>query len=92
MRHIGDVSRGMGNPQPRGVPDPYAGGIMTKHGWLSYEDLGEVDARVTRDVNGNRVVQFPVRYEKRGGQRVPIYRDISDEKLEEGKAINAANE
>lgn len=86
MRHIADVTRGMGTPQPRGVSDPYAGGIMTKHGWFSFEEIGEADGRVIVDVNGNRVLQFPYAYNSR---HEPMYRDIPQHKLDEGATLNA---
>jgi hypothetical protein len=81
MRHIGDVTQGMGNPQPRGVDDPYAGGIMTKHGWFSAEDIGQAEGRIARDAKGNRVLQFPYAH---NGRHEPMYRDIPTHKLEEG--------
>jgi hypothetical protein len=89
VRHIGDVSRGMGNPQPRGVSDPYAGGFMTKHGWLSYEDIGEAGGRVVTDARGNRVIQFPYAYSAAGN---PMYREIPDYKLDEGVVTNGGRE
>ena len=59
---------------------------MTKHGWFSWQDITEADGRVSQDVNGNRVIQFPVAYETLGsGQRRPIYREIPDYKLAEGE-------
>ena len=65
--------------------DPYAGGVMTKHGWLSRHDLEQGHALLTRDANGNRVVQFPVAYERMGtGELRPIYRAIPEHVLARG--------
>jgi hypothetical protein len=61
-------------PRPQRTADPNAGGIMTKHGWFSYEELAAVQAR-TVTVEGQRVVQFPIRYED--GQ--PVYAPIGPE-------------
>ena len=77
MRHIGDVTRGMGSPEERGRTDPYAGGIITKHGWFSYEEVGEHGGVLRTDDRGNRVVQFP-----EFGQ---YYRPIPEHKLDEGE-------
>lgn len=51
---------------------------MTKHGWFSYQDLGEVDALLTADDQGRRIVRFPVAYETVNGVRRPIYRDVPE--------------
>lgn len=53
---------------------------MTKHGWFSYQDLGEVDALLTTDDQGRRIIRFPIRYEN--GR--PIYRDVPDHIIEAG--------
>lgn len=53
---------------------------MTKHGWFSYQDLGEVDALLTTDDQGRRIIRFPIRYEN--GRA--IYRDIPDHIIEAG--------
>lgn len=59
MRHIGDVTRGMGRPEERGASDPYAGGVISEHGWFSMDDIIEAGARFLYDRNGERVIQFP---------------------------------
>ena len=84
-KRMGDVAAGMGmgDMQDRGTSQD---GVMTKQGWFSWDDLGKADARLGNDCNGNRVIQFPVAYERLGnGQMRPIYRDIPDEKLVEGE-------
>ncbi len=72
----------MGNistpPQFQGPPrsdDPYAGGIMTKHGWFSYADIDEAGGKVGYDRNGERVLQFPYAKDSEGK---PVYRAIPD--------------
>jgi hypothetical protein len=57
---------------------------MTKHGWFSFQELGEVDAKLTTDDHGRRLIRFPVAYEWSQGKRWPIYRDIPDHIIEVG--------
>lgn len=85
MKHISQV-RGFDREQPRRTTDPDAGGLMTKHGWLSWEDIAEVDGKLAQDANGNRVVRFPVAYERLGnGELRPIYREIPEHVLAQGE-------
>lgn len=55
--------------------DPYAGGVMTKHGWFSAEDLRGVHHRYVYDRNGERVLQFPDSVTVMGQ---PMYREIPE--------------
>ena len=55
--------------------DPDAGGIMTKHGWFSDEDLRGVAHRFVYDRNGERVLQFPYGVAINGE---PLYRAIPE--------------
>jgi hypothetical protein len=62
MTHIGAF---IPKPGEQRTADPDAGGVMTKHGWFSKEDLASAQARVITH-NGQRVIQFPIRYELTG--------------------------
>ncbi len=53
--------------------DPYAGGVMTRHGWFSFEELDRNEVRYTTDRNGRKVLQFPFSREASGR---PMYREI----------------
>lgn len=79
MRHIGEL---VGREQPRrGSGDMYAGGVMTKHGWFSEQDLRDAGAWIRPDENGHRVIQFKGLDEH--GR--PYFRMIPDYKLAEGE-------
>lgn len=80
MRRVGDVMAGMGNPSARGAPDPYAGGVMTKQGWFSYEDIRGAGGIVTEGPYGRPVVQFPT-WSKELGRHMRV---IPEHKLAEG--------
>jgi hypothetical protein len=80
MRRVGDVMAGMGNPQPHGARDPYAGGVMTKQGWFSFEEITETGGKLTEDQYGRPIVQFPTWSRELGMH----YRVIPEHKLEEG--------
>ncbi len=77
MRAIGDL---IGEERPRRTENPDEGGIMTKQGWLSYEDIGNAQGRFVSDGQGGRIVQFP--YDVDAGR--PLYRPIPEHKLVEG--------
>ncbi len=84
-KRLGDVAEGMGmaDMRDRGTDQD---GVMTKHGWFSWDDLHKADGKFTQDVNSNRVIQFPVTYERLGsGAMRPAYREIPSEKLVEGE-------
>ena len=87
MRAIGDY---LGEERPRRTGDPDAGGIMTKQGWLSFEDIGGAGGKLTTDAWGRRVVQFPVAYEPGSGR--PIYREIPEHVLAEGERQESSDE
>lgn len=72
MRSIKDITSRMGTPKSTGA-DPYAGGIRTKHGWFSYEELEQYGARETYDSNGELLIQFPYSVTVMGG---PMYRPV----------------
>lgn len=58
---------------PSRSEDPYAGGVMTKHGWFSFAELDANEVRYTKDRDGRRVLQFPFSREASGR---PMYREI----------------
>lgn len=58
---------------PSRSQDPYAGGVMTKHGWFSYAELDAAEVRYTKDRDGRKVLQFPFSREASGR---PMYREI----------------
>lgn len=64
--------------------DPYTGGVMTKHGWFSYEELEANEVRYTQDRNGRNVLQFPFSREASGR---PMYRTIPEHVLREQDAL-----
>lgn len=80
MRRVSDVMAGMGNPQERGAPAPYAGGVMTKRGWLSYDEITAAGGVLTEDQHGRPIVQFPT-WSKELGRH---FRVIPEHKLKEG--------
>jgi hypothetical protein len=80
MRRVGDVMAGMGNPQPHGARDPYAGGVMTKQGWFSDQDIRAAGGLTTEDQYGRRIVQFRTWSRELGMH----YRVVPAHQLEEG--------
>ncbi len=72
LTHIGKY---IGRERPFRTNDPDRGGVMTKHGWFSRQDLDEASARVVTDRNGERVIQFPYAIAANGQ---PMYRDVPD--------------
>jgi len=60
---------------PSRSADPYVGGVITKHGWFSDEDLRCVHHRWISDRNGHRLLQFPYSVTVMGE---PMYRAIPD--------------
>ena len=83
FRSLKQISAGMGTPKSTGA-DPYAGGVMTKHGWFSFDELEQWGARETYDSNGELLIQFPVRSSPTMG---PQYRDIPAHVVDEHMAL-----
>jgi hypothetical protein len=77
MKSIGEF---IGREQPRRTDDPDAGGVMTKHGWLSQQDLREAGAWIHSDENGRRIIRF----KGLDDQGRAYFREIPDYKLAEG--------
>ena len=77
---MGNISTPHAYQGPSRSDDPYAGGVMTKHGWFSYEELDANEATFTHDRNGRRVIQFPNSREVSGR---PMYRVIPEWVLRE---------
>lgn len=75
FRSLKQIATGMGTPRSTGA-DPYAGGVMTKHGWFPFEGEGslkEHGGRENYDSNGELFIQFPYAVSKTTG---PVYRAI----------------
>jgi len=72
---------GMGNPKSHGAHDPYAGGVLTKQGWFSYDEITASGGNLTEDQYGRPVVQWPT-WSKELGMH---YRVIPAHKIEEAK-------
>lgn len=87
MKPIGEVMAGMGNPAPRGSADMDAGGVLTKHGWFAWEDIGGAEGKFDYDANGERVLRFPVAYSAGGG--APIYRALPEHVTDQHNAASA---
>lgn len=85
MRAIGDF---IGREQARRSDDPDAGGVMTKQGWFSHEDLAHAGAWAHPDENGKRVIQF----KSLDDQGRPYFRNIPTWKLPEGEQVVRAKE
>ena len=69
MKHLGEL---IPAPRPSRTDDPYAGGIMTNRGWFSHAELGSVQARNITNDDGERVIQFPIRYDSDGPFYAPL--------------------
>lgn len=83
MRHISEY---VPREREQRTDDPYAGGTWTHQGWFSREDLAAAQARVIT-VNGQRVVQFPIRYEEDG----PVYAPTGTENAGKRRAMAEAD-
>lgn len=79
-KRLGDVAAGMGMADMRSRGTDGQGGVMTKHGWLSWADIEGAGGRFVRDAHGRRVLQFPT-WTKEGGRH---YRPVPEHKLTEG--------
>jgi hypothetical protein len=67
-------------PRAQRTHDPYAGGVMTKHGWFSYDEITAMGGKLTEDQYGRPIVQFPT-WSKELGRH---FRVIPEHKLKEG--------
>ncbi|MCA9878492.1 MAG: hypothetical protein KC442_11940 [Thermomicrobiales bacterium] len=83
---MGNISTPAAFTGPSRSQDPYAGGVMTKHGWFSAEDLRGVHHRFVYDRNGERVLQFPYSVTVIGE---PMYRGIPDHVVRERETEGA---
>lgn len=78
MRALGEVLAPWERETPN-EPGADQDGILTDHGWFSWEELHEVDAKFEQDRNGDRIIRFPVAYETLGNlTRRPIYREVPE--------------
>lgn len=79
-KRLGDVATdmGMADMRSRGTNDQ--GGVMTKHGWLSWAAIEDAGGRFVQDAHGHRVLHFPT-WTKEGGRH---FRQIPEHKLTEG--------
>lgn len=79
-------------PRLRGVPDPNAGGVMTRQGWFSDADLASAQAKVTWSDQGPHVV-FPIGYRNVGFDEAgkviqePIYPPLGMENTDKRREI-----
>lgn len=62
MRQAAEILDELGTPRAKGVADPDAGGVMTRQGWFSREDLAKAQAKVLPD----GTVIFPIGYRNTG--------------------------
>lgn len=77
---MGNISTPIHFQGPSRSSDPYAGGVFTKHGWFSFEELEANEALFTKDRSERRVIQFPYSREVSGR---PMYRVIPGHVLRE---------
>jgi hypothetical protein len=81
----------LGTEQERRTENPDAGGFMTKHGWVSWQDFHDAQGKVEY-VNGLALIRFPIRYDRDGymADGTPrwhaTYRDVPDYVLDEAEA------
>ena len=86
---MGNIATPTAFQGPARSRDPYAGGVMTKHGWFSNEDLRAVHHRWIYDRNGERVLQFPYSVTVMGE---PLYRALPEYVVAERETQTAQDE